>query len=97
MTDGHGSSPLGGAGWRGLIGEVIMTAEIINLRRVRRARARAEKEQLAEANRRKHGRTRAERTSDEDDRARSDRRLDGLVLDCSRKGASDDGSPDGTT
>ncbi len=36
-------------------------AEIVNLRSVRKRKARAEKERKAEANRALHGRTRAER------------------------------------
>lgn len=38
-----------------------MTAEIINLRRVRRAKERAEREKQANENRATHGRTLAER------------------------------------
>lgn len=36
-------------------------AEIVNLRQARKAKARAEKDQAAEANRAKFGRTKAER------------------------------------
>ena len=38
-----------------------MSAEIINLRQVRKQKNRREKEQTADDNRRKHGRTKAER------------------------------------
>ena len=38
-----------------------MTAEIVNLKRARKAKARAERETVAEANRRLHGRSKAER------------------------------------
>ncbi len=57
-----------------------MTAEIVNLRKARKARERAEREARAEENRTKHGRTRAERDML---RARSDlesRRLEGHRL-----------------
>ncbi len=49
-------------------------AEIINLNRFRKARARAEREAQADANRLLHGRTKAERRL-------TDRRLDGARLD----------------
>ena len=38
-----------------------MTAEVVNLRRVRKAKARDERAAEADANRARHGRTRAER------------------------------------
>lgn len=38
-----------------------MTAEIVNLRQVRKAKARAQERREADANRAKHGRTKAER------------------------------------
>ncbi|MEW5962965.1 MAG: DUF4169 family protein [Pseudomonadota bacterium] len=69
-----------------------MTADIINLRQARKAKARADKEAKADANRRKHGRTKAERLAEEDARRRAERRLDGLMLDCRRDGADDAGS-----
>jgi hypothetical protein len=52
-------------------------AEIVNLRRARKARDRATAARVAEANRAKFGRTRAEREADAVDRARTDRTLDG--------------------
>jgi Domain of unknown function (DUF4169) len=56
-------------------------AEIINLRRVRKDKARRERGTEAEANRRRFGRTRAEKQADKDaeERARKshdDRRLE---------------------
>jgi hypothetical protein len=41
-------------------------AEIVNLKRVRKDKARGERESEADANRRRFGRTRAERLSDKD-------------------------------
>jgi hypothetical protein len=66
-----------------------MSAEIVNLRQARKAKARADRQAKADANRRKHGRTKAERIAEEDARERAARRLDGLELDC-RNGRSDD-------
>ncbi|MCC6827491.1 MAG: DUF4169 family protein [Novosphingobium sp.] len=52
-------------------------AEIINLRMARKARARAEAGRKAEANRRKHGETAAERQRREMAGARLAREVDG--------------------
>lgn len=53
-----------------------MSADIVNLRQVRKARARTDKERQAEQNRLTHGRTRAEKSLTEalNDKARQ--RLD---------------------
>ncbi|HEY8565589.1 MAG TPA: DUF4169 family protein [Beijerinckiaceae bacterium] len=51
-------------------------AEIINLNRARKAKARAEKDAKAEANRARHGRTKAERTQAEAADDRVQRQLD---------------------
>lgn len=56
-------------------------AEIINLNRFRKARARAEREATADANRLVHGRTKAEKTQASAERRLTDRRLDGARLD----------------
>jgi hypothetical protein len=55
-------------------------ADIVNLRQARKRKARAEKDQRAEDNRLKHGRTKAEKdhAAAKDDLER--RRLDGLKL-----------------
>ena len=55
-----------------------MTAEIINLNKVRKAKARAEKEQRAEENRVRHGRTKAERDADDARRSAENVHLDGM-------------------
>ena len=55
-----------------------MSAEIVNLRRARKTKARGDKERKAEANRAKFGRTKAERTHDEAEEKRSARHLDGV-------------------
>lgn len=52
-------------------------AEIINLRRARKAKARSEREAEAEANRRLHGRSGAEKKREADTRERAARHIDG--------------------
>lgn len=54
-----------------------MSAEIINLRRARKAKARTEREKEAEANRLAFGRTKAERKVTEAERDRADRMIEG--------------------
>jgi hypothetical protein len=67
-----------------------MSADIVNLRRVRKAKARQAKEQNAEANRQKYGRTRAERAQLEAEDALARRRLDASSLsDLKAKTSSD--------
>lgn len=53
-----------------------MSADIVNLRKIRKARDRAEKEKRAEENRVKFGRTKAEREALATGKAISLRRLD---------------------
>ncbi len=53
-----------------------MTAEIINLRRARKAKAREDREKEATANRAAFGRTKAEREAAELERERAVRLLD---------------------
>lgn len=55
-------------------------AEIINLRRARKARDRVAAAKVAEANRAKFGRTKAEREAEAQARARVERMLDGAKL-----------------
>ncbi|MBB3912117.1 DUF4169 family protein [Sphingomonas desiccabilis] len=52
-------------------------AEIINLNRARKARARAEKATEADANRHRFGRTKAQKAAEAQDRDRAERTLDG--------------------
>jgi hypothetical protein len=54
-----------------------MMAEIVNLNRARKAKAKAEAGKTAEANRAKFGRTKAERDAEAADKARRDALLDG--------------------
>lgn len=54
-----------------------MPADIVNLRQVRKARAKVEREAKAEANRRLHGMTRAEREKIADEQRRLERQVDG--------------------
>lgn len=56
-------------------------AEIINLNRVRKARAKAEDTRKAEANRVKFGRTKAEKQAVEKTADQQDRDLDGKKLE----------------
>jgi hypothetical protein len=56
-------------------------AEIVNLGRARKAKARRERESEADANRRRFGRTRAEKTADRDAETRASRLLEGKRLD----------------
>ncbi|MCP8882260.1 DUF4169 family protein [Devosia sp. XJ19-1] len=56
-------------------------ADIINLRTARKAKARADKETVAEANRLKFGRTKAEKLKDASEKARADRHIDGHKRD----------------
>lgn len=52
-------------------------AEIVNLRQARKARKRADDAAQAQANRARHGLTKAERRLAEDEAARAARHLDG--------------------
>lgn len=56
-------------------------AEIINLRSVRKARAKAEKTSEAQANRVKFGRTKAEKARDKIEAERAARSIDGALRD----------------
>ena len=60
-------------------------AEIVNLRRVRKARAKAEAADQAAANRAAHGRTREQRTIAAGERQATDRLLDGAKLERDRE------------
>ena len=53
-----------------------MTADIVNLRRARKAKARTEREREAEANRAVHGRTKSEKAADKAQRELASRSLD---------------------
>ena len=58
-----------------------MTSKVVNLRQARKQRERAARRQEAEANRRHHGRTRAEREQAARDAEAKARHLDGHWLD----------------
>lgn len=62
-------------------------AEIVNLRLVRKARTRAERQAEAERNRLLHGRPKAERRLSASEREAAERRLDGH-----RRRRDDDGA-----
>lgn len=79
-----------------LVGKETAVAEIINLRRARKNRARTRAETEAQANRARFGRTRAERTRDEAEAARLDRTVDGARLTASElepRGDADESTP----
>lgn len=57
-----------------------MSADIVNLRRARKAKARAEKEQRAAENRVLFGRSKAQRTTSDAEKARSLAAHEGLKL-----------------
>jgi hypothetical protein len=63
-----------------------MTAEIINLNKVRKAKERAEKERLAEENRIRHGRTKAEREQQDALRTIDEAHLEGSRREVPRDG-----------
>jgi hypothetical protein len=56
-------------------------AEIVNLRRARKDKARRERESEADANRRRFGRTKAEKAADKDAQDRARRDVDGKKID----------------
>jgi hypothetical protein len=56
-------------------------ADIVNLRRARKDKALRERQGEAEANRRRFGRTKAQKAADKDAEARSRRALDDKALD----------------
>lgn len=56
-------------------------AEIVNLRRARKDKARRQRESEADANRRRFGRTRAEKAADKDAQERATREIDGKKID----------------
>lgn len=56
-------------------------AEIINLKTVKKQRARAEKAKAADVNRAKHGQTKVEKDRAEAEQERLDHTLDGAKLD----------------
>jgi hypothetical protein len=58
-----------------------MSAEIVNLRQVRKRLARVQKERDAEENRRRFGRSKADQQREEAEKERADRMLDGTRRD----------------
>jgi Domain of unknown function (DUF4169) len=54
-----------------------MSADLINLRRVRKNKTREETEKQAEANRQKFGRTKTEKTLTQSEAARAQKSFDG--------------------
>jgi len=60
-------------------------ADIVNLRRARKDKARREREAAADANRRRFGRTRAEKAADRDAASRAEAAHDARRLDPENK------------
>jgi hypothetical protein len=60
-------------------------ADIVNLRRARKDKAKREREAEADANRRRFGRTRAEKITDKETAERVVRTLDGKRLEPEQK------------
>ena len=56
-------------------------AEIVNLRRARKDKARQQRESEADANRRRFGRTKAEKAADKEAQERASHDLDGKKID----------------
>jgi hypothetical protein len=56
-------------------------AEIVNLRRARKDKTRQQRESEADANRRRFGRTKAEKAADKDAQDRVRREVDGKKID----------------
>ena len=56
-------------------------ADIVNLRRARKDKARQQRESEAAANRRRFGRTKAEKAADKDAQERARRDIDGKKID----------------
>jgi hypothetical protein len=59
--------------------------EIVNLRRARKDKARRDRESEADANRRRFGRTTAEKSADKDAETRARRSLDAKRLEPEKK------------
>ena len=66
-----------------------MSDNIINLRQARKNKARTDRTAHAEENRRKHGRTKAERLSESGEQRRALRHIDGHQLE---RSSGDNGS-----
>jgi|APDOM4702015248_1054824.scaffolds.fasta_scaffold1106772_1 hypothetical protein len=64
-----------------------MSAEIVNLRQARKRMARSQKEREAEENRRRHGRSKAERRLESSERGKMEQTLEGARRD--RQGVAD--------
>ena len=65
----------------GIITKTKIMADIVNLKRARKDKARRERQVAAAANRRRFGRTKAEKAVDKDTKARAERDIDGKKID----------------
>jgi len=66
-------------------------AKVVNLNKFRKRKAKAEREQRADTNRRLHGRTAAERARDELQKQQLTSKVDGARLDKPKGEPSDEG------
>ena len=66
-------------------------AKVVNLNKFRKRKAKAEREQRADTNRRLHGRTAAERARDELQKQQLTSKVDGARLDKPKSDPSDEG------
>lgn len=72
-----------------------MAGNVVNLNKYRKKKARAEKAKQAEINRVRHGRTKAQREREHDDRERAARLLEGKRLERPSEDATSDLPPRG--
>ena len=68
-------------------------AEIVNLKRVRKDKARRAQEREAEANRLRFGRTKAQKAADNDAKERERRAMDERKLESTRRPERSEGPP----
>jgi hypothetical protein len=64
-------------------------SNVVNLNKFRKAKAKAEKQGTTAANRRKHGRTKAEKTAEKAEHEKSESVQDGHKLDLAGPGPED--------
>lgn len=69
--------------------------KIVNLKRVRKDKARQERERDAEANRLRFGRTKAQKAADKDAKERERRAMDERKLESTRRPERGEGRPAG--
>src|SRR5262249_14955713 len=85
VARGHWASPCGTLAHRRRAGHTEIgsdaMADVLNLRRLRKEKARREQERAAEANRLRFGRTKAQKRADQDAKRRTERAAEDKKLD----------------